>query len=66
VNISRDTYEKVKDFFLCHYRGKIPAKNKGSIDMFFVERIHPELSRDEEGLVPNDNFFSLYKKLTGK
>jgi len=66
VNISRDTYEKVKDFFLCHYRGKIPAKNTGSIDMFFVERIHPELSRDEEGLVPNDNFFSLYKKLTGK
>ncbi|MCG9873421.1 MAG: response regulator [Leptospiraceae bacterium] len=64
VNISRDTYDRVKDFFLCHYRGKIPAKNKGSIDMFFVERIHPELSRDEEGLVPNDKFVSLYKKLT--
>jgi len=37
VNISQSTYEKVKDKFLCTYRGKIKAKNKGEIDMYFVE-----------------------------
>lgn len=37
VNISGDTYELVKDRFQCTYRGKIQAKNKGDIDMYFVE-----------------------------
>lgn len=37
VNISETTYELVKDQFNCIYRGKIEAKNKGEIDMYFVE-----------------------------
>jgi adenylate cyclase len=37
VNISGITYEIVKDQFNCTHRGKIEAKNKGSIDMYFVE-----------------------------
>lgn len=37
VNISGATYELVKDKFNCTYRGKIQAKNKGEIDMYFVE-----------------------------
>jgi hypothetical protein len=39
VNISGATYELVKDKFKCTYRGKISAKNKGNIDMYFVEAI---------------------------
>jgi adenylate cyclase len=38
VNISGSTYELVKDQFKCDYRGKIMAKNKGEIDMYFAER----------------------------
>jgi class 3 adenylate cyclase len=37
VNISSATYELVKDEFDCTYRGKIEAKNKGHIDMYFLE-----------------------------
>jgi len=37
VNISGATYELVKDKFKCTYRGKVQAKNKGEIDMYFVE-----------------------------
>lgn len=37
VNISESTYAKVKDNFKCIYRGKIEAKNKGELDMYFVE-----------------------------
>lgn len=37
VNISGNTYEVVKDKFSCTHRGKIEAKNKGFIDMYFVE-----------------------------
>ncbi|MEY3243055.1 MAG: hypothetical protein RIR11_4494 [Bacteroidota bacterium] len=39
VNISGTTYELVKDKFNCTYRGKISAKGKGEIDMYFVEEI---------------------------
>ncbi len=37
INISGATYELVKDAFRCSHRGKIQAKNKGEIDMYFVE-----------------------------
>ena len=36
VNISGITFEKVKDRFKCIYRGKVKAKHKGEIDMYFV------------------------------
>jgi len=39
INISGDTYKLVKDKFNCTYRGKIEAKNKGELDMYFVEGI---------------------------
>ena len=37
VNISEKTYGLVKYNFNCRYRGKISAKNKGQIDMYYVE-----------------------------
>ncbi|MEO6834009.1 MAG: adenylate/guanylate cyclase domain-containing protein [Chitinophagaceae bacterium] len=37
INISHSTYELVKDDFRCEYRGKIAAKNKGEVEMYFVE-----------------------------
>ncbi|MBI3396393.1 MAG: guanylate cyclase, partial [Spirochaetia bacterium] len=56
VNISGDTYELVKDFFECEHRGKVVAKGKGEMDMYFLLRIKPELSANEEGLLPNARF----------
>ncbi|MBL4667727.1 MAG: hypothetical protein JKY30_00485 [Flavobacteriales bacterium] len=56
VNISGVTYELVKEFFTCEYRGEIKAKNKGKIDMYFVHSIKPELSIDGKGVVPNELF----------
>jgi len=37
INISGSTYELIKDKFKFIHRGKILAKNKGRIDMYFVE-----------------------------
>ena len=36
INISGNTHALIKDYFDCEYRGKILAKNKGFIDMYFV------------------------------
>jgi class 3 adenylate cyclase/ligand-binding sensor domain-containing protein len=37
VNISNSTFELIKDKFKCTHRGKMPVKNKGDVDMYFVE-----------------------------
>jgi len=39
VNISGTTFELVKQKFKCLHRGKVEAKNKGEIDMYFVESV---------------------------
>jgi adenylate cyclase len=39
INISGATHELVQNDFEFEYRGKIPAKNKGEIDMYFVKNI---------------------------
>lgn len=36
INISGDTYHLLKDKFTSTYRGKINAKNKGEVDMYFL------------------------------
>ncbi len=36
INISAATYELIKGEFVCEHRGKINAKNKGEVDMYFV------------------------------
>lgn len=38
VNISESTYRKIKYNFDCTYRGKVQAKNKGMVDMYFVNK----------------------------
>ncbi len=63
INISQATFELVKDFFDCEYRGKIEAKNKGLIDMYFVKRIKKNLALDPSGLLPNEEFNALYRAM---
>lgn len=38
INISETTYQFISHRFQCDYRGKIHAKNKGEIGMYFVEK----------------------------
>ncbi len=58
INISGVTYQLIKDFFVCEYRGKMPIKYKGETDMYFVKGIVPHLSVNEEGVFPNEDFFT--------
>ncbi len=57
VNISETTYEAIAEFFVTEYRGKVKAKNKGEIDMYFVHGVKPELSENEDGITPNEAFW---------
>jgi adenylate cyclase len=57
VNISGITYGMVKEYFICEYRGRLPVKYKGNIDMYFVNGLRPELAVDLKG-IPNKRFFT--------
>lgn len=37
INLSGKTFQLLREHFNCSYRGKIKAKNKGEIDMYFLE-----------------------------
>lgn len=37
INISESTYRLIKYKYDCEYRGKVDAKNKGFVDMYFVK-----------------------------
>ncbi|NLE33632.1 MAG: adenylate/guanylate cyclase domain-containing protein [Bacteroidales bacterium] len=56
INISGTTYEFVKEYFTCDYRGRMPVKYKGDLDMYFVTGIRPEL-REPDGS-PNARFMT--------
>jgi adenylate cyclase len=57
VNVSRATYELLKDAFAFEYRGRVEAKGKGSVEMFFVNGgraaglipAEHEVGREEDG-----------------
>jgi len=71
VNISGETFEIIKDFFDCTFRGKILAKSKGEIEMYFVDNIKRNLSLNNEGIEPNNLFkqklnYHLYNKINYK
>ncbi len=38
VNISASTFNDVKEIYKCTYRGKIEAKNIGTVDMYFIQK----------------------------
>lgn len=63
INISEQTYQRVKDFFECEERGEIEAKNIGMVPMYFVKRIKEDMSEDDEGLFPNRLFVRNYNVL---
>lgn len=63
INISGETFSLVKDFFECEYRGKIDAKGKGALDMYFLNGIRPELASDSAGLRPNAEFEKMRAEL---
>jgi adenylate cyclase len=61
INISANTYELVKEFFVCEYNGKIPVKYVGDLPMYYVRGIIPAISLHGEGIVPNNKFDIKFK-----
>ncbi len=63
INISGAVFDKIKNFFVCNYRGKIEVKNRGAIDMYYIEALKPEYSVNGMGRQPNERFKTYISRL---
>lgn len=61
ITISESTKNLVSDYFLCTHRGTMEIKNRGQMDAYFLERIHPRYSADELGMIPTKEFLEILK-----
>ncbi|TGM91772.1 GAF domain-containing protein [Leptospira levettii] len=65
INVSGTTYDMIKEVFECEYRGKVNAKNKGEVEMFYVIGLKKEFSLSEDQRTPNEQFWKYYEALAG-
>jgi len=56
INVSETVAGNVKTLFEPEPRGSIVAKHERAHEMFFLNRLKPEFSRDPEGRMPNESF----------
>lgn len=56
ILISENTYELVKDLFVCEYSGRMPVKYKGDMELYYVKGIKSEYSLQKKGIIPNKRF----------
>ncbi|MDX1957837.1 MAG: adenylate/guanylate cyclase domain-containing protein [Leptospiraceae bacterium] len=63
INVSEHVYKFAKYFFEFEPRGKIKAKNKEEMNMYFLKRIRKDLSKDNEGRIADERFINLYNQL---
>ena len=59
INITGATYARVMEYVQVKPRGPLRVKNKGVLQMYFVERLKPEYSADPAGQVPNEALLAL-------
>ncbi len=56
INVSETVAGHVKTLFELEPRGAIETKHRRRLEMFFLNRLKPDLSRDAEGRMPNEKF----------
>ena len=58
ITISEATWQHIKGRFETEPRGAVEVKHKGLVNMYFLNRVKPELSSDPAGTMPNDRFWT--------
>ncbi len=65
INVSETVAGHVKTLFELEPRGFVAAKHQRAHEMFFLNRLRREFSRDPDGSMPNRTFAAEYSRLTG-
>ncbi|MBR1285426.1 GAF domain-containing protein [Bradyrhizobium sp. AUGA SZCCT0177] len=57
ISIAESTWQHIKTRFETDARGAVEVKHQGLVNMYYLNRIRPELSSDPAGITPNDRFW---------
>lgn len=60
IMISVMTHELVREFFIADYRGRIPVKYKGDLQVYSVRGLKPKLSVKGNGTEPNKAYLTKF------
>lgn len=63
INVSETVAGHVKTLFELEPRGAIETKHGRRLEMFFLNRLKPEYSRDADGRMPNEKFVAECSRL---
>ncbi len=63
IIISRITLNEIGEYFISKPAGSLNTNNIEDLELFEVERIHPNYSEDEDGILPSSIFLKLLSKL---
>jgi adenylate cyclase len=66
INVSDTVAGHAKALFELEARGAVEAKHERMHEMFLLNRLKPEFSRDAAGHRPNESFAAEYDRLTGR
>ena len=58
INIAASTFHQVAALFETEPRGRVEVKHMDMLDMYYLDRIKPDLAADAEGYLPNDRFWN--------
>jgi adenylate cyclase len=64
INVSDTVAGHAKALFELEPRGPVEAKHERTHEMFFLNRLKPEFSRDDLGCEPNEDFAAEYDRLS--
>jgi Adenylate cyclase, family 3 (some proteins contain HAMP domain) len=59
VAITEETFKEIEPYFECTFAGVVETKSKGKVGMYYVDSIKKELSLNEDGVEPNEDFHKL-------
>jgi len=65
INVSETVAGRIHGLFELEPRGRIEAKHERTHEMFFLNGLKKEYSRNEAGDTPNDSFLAEYHRLGG-
>lgn len=58
VNVSKATFEAINKYFISEERGLITAKNRGELEMYFINGLKDEYRKSDSPFIPSQEFYS--------
>ena len=66
INVSDTIYHRMSPYFEFTAQGSVEVKNKGPIDMYYLDRLKPEYAQDAQGFTPNQRLFEKCNPTLGR